>query len=191
MNTRLLGTLGMLGSPMLLLEGLLYRFQQRDTDQLIAVLGLLFVGGWICSVLGLRMLKATGNSMPGKAVLVVQLIGLVFAGLWAIIHIVNPNPDTDNILYGVADAAWPLSVIFMIVVGIATLIAKRLPGWHRFTPLLCGLALPVAILASMVAGEQAGEVAFGIYTAVTWGLLGYAVRTNKRTATSEYALSAS
>jgi hypothetical protein len=191
MNTRLLGTLGMLGSPMLLVEGLLYRFQQRDTDQLIAVLGLLFVGGWICSVLGLRTLKATGTGVLGKAVLVVQLIGLALAGLWAIIHIVNPNPDTGNILYAVADAAWPLSVIFMIVVGIATLIAKRLPGWQRLTPLLCGLALPVAILAGMVAGEQAGAVAFGIYTAVAWMLLGYAVRTSKRTATSEYALSAS
>ena len=176
LNTRLLGTLGILASPMLLLEDLLTGFQPHETDQLIGLLGVIYTTGWICSIIGLYSSKATGKSRLGKAILVIQLIGLFLAAAWAAYHMVVLNPNTDHWLYQATDIAWPLSHLFMIVVGIATLRAKTWTSWRRFTPLLGGLALPVAIMVSIVAGEEAMGIIFSVWTTVAFALLGYAVR---------------
>lgn len=74
------------------------------------------------------------------------------------------------------DAAWPLSHLFMIVVGIAALRAKRLTSWRRIAPLLCGLALPLFMAATVATGEGGGRYLFPTFTLVAFALLGYAVR---------------
>jgi hypothetical protein len=65
----------------------------------------------------------------------------------------------------------------MIIVGIATVLANTQKGWLRFAPLFCGLALPVAILAGIIAGDSAASLAFSIHTTMAFMLLGYVVRT--------------
>jgi len=174
MSTRLLGTLGMLGSPMLLLGALLYGFGQDN--QGAATFNLLFLGGWICNVLGLRTLRATGTGVPGKAILIVQLIGLALAAVFEVMHIVDSNSNPDSLLFQLTDGAWPLSIIFMIVVGIAALRTHMLRGWLRFTPLVCGLALPFFFVLNAVAGRSVGVIVFPIYLTIAWMLLGYTVR---------------
>jgi hypothetical protein len=176
MNTRVLGTLGMIGSPMLTMGSLLYGFGDVPDSPITATLNLLFLGGWACSLLGLLALDATGQRRPGKAVLVVLFVGLALAAVFELLHIVTPNPNDESILFQVTDAAWPLSVTFMIVVGFAVLRTGRLAEWRRFTPLLCGLTLLIFFAVSAIIGGIAGQVVGGIWFTVAWMLLGYAVR---------------
>jgi hypothetical protein len=178
LNNRLLGTLGILGSPMLLLEGLYVGFQQHGTDQFIGLLGVIYMTGWACSILGLRSLKAAGTGWGGNVVLMIQLIGLFLAAVWAGYHVVIPNPDTESLLYQLTDLSWPLSHIFMNVVGVAVLRARVWTGWRRFVPFLGGLALPLALLTAPVAGEVAMGVIFGLLTTTAFASLGYAVRSS-------------
>jgi hypothetical protein len=177
LNPKLLGLLGMLGSPMLFIEGFYAGFQPHGTDQVVAWLEIGYTTAWLCSIVGLYLTQATGKGKLGKALLGIQFISVLTAALWTASHIVAPNLDTNSTLYIATDLSWPFSHVFMIVVGIATLVAKNWTGWARFTPLLCGLTLPVAILSSIVLGETALGIVFGLGTTIAFALLGYAVRT--------------
>lgn len=177
LNPKLLGILGMLGSPMLFIEGFYAGFHQHGTDQVVALLEIGYTTAWLCSIVGLYLTQATGKGKVGKALLGIQFISVLIACLWSASHLVVPNPDTNSILYIATDLFWPLSHVFMIVVGIATLAAKNWTGWARFTPLLCGLALPFAIISSILLGETALGIVFGLWTTTAFASLGYAVRT--------------
>lgn len=73
------------------------------------------------------------------------------------------------------DAAWPLSMVWMLLpVGITVIAAKRLTGWRRFVPILCPLWLPIALAGEAALGDAGGFVGL-IYSAVLWLLLGYVV----------------
>ena len=82
---------------------------------------------------------------------------------------------SDDLAFNVMDIAWPLSMAWMLVVGVTVVVAGRMQGWRRFAPLLCGLWLPLGIPLQAVLGEQTGSIMFGV-SAVFWLLLGYAVR---------------
>ncbi len=176
---RLLGTLGMLGAPFLFIEGLAHGFHATGNTPLGGFLELFYLGGWVSSVVGLGMLHAAGRGKAGKIILGLQLLGLTLAAAFSLFGIVLPNLSPDNLLYQITDTAWPLSHTFMLVVGIAVLRAKRLSGWGRFAPLACGLAVPLLIGVSIIGGEQAGVLFFGLYTWLAFTLLGHAVRTGK------------
>jgi hypothetical protein len=175
MTPRLLGTIGMLGSSMMLVEWLAAPVPNART-QLVGVVSLVFILCWMSSVVGLYRLGAAGSGAGGRAVLLAQLLGLGLACIWALLHAVSAEPDRSTLLYRVTDAAWPLSVLFMLVVGTATARARVLPGWRRFTPLLCGLALPALVLGGVLAGERGGGFAFAVHTTLAWTLLGHSVR---------------
>jgi hypothetical protein len=177
MNLRLLGTMGMVGALMLLGEGLLRGSHARSAGPLVGTLELLYLGGWMCSLVGMGHSRATGQSRSGRAVLVIQAIGLCLAALFTIWEALSAGRVTGSLLYELVNVAWPFSHLFMIALGIATLRAKVWRGWRRFTPLLCGLALPISLLAGAVGigGGIAGP--FAILTAAAFLLLGYAVAT--------------
>lgn len=186
-RARLLGTIGMIMSPMLALGPILFQDQpDQPNHPLETVLGLLFLGGWACSAVGMRLVRATGGGTPGRVVFAVQMIGLLLAAIFNLLELVRF--DQQSPLWAITDAAWPLSVVFMIVVGLLTLRAGIWRGWRRLTPLLCGLSLPLAFAVSAAAGAVVGEAAagpamlatFGLFTTVAWLLLGYAVRTSDR-----------
>jgi len=91
-SLRLLGTCGMLGAPMMLLEGLyrhLAHVGDNQINQFVGVLGFIYIGGWVCSSIGMRRLRVTGNSIWSAAVFTVQMAGLLLAGLWSIQEIVH------------------------------------------------------------------------------------------------------
>jgi hypothetical protein len=87
--------------------------------------------------------------------------------------------DTNREFFNIADSAWPASHIFMCVIGVATLLVRVWTGWRKFTPLLCGLVLPLAMAAGGLGGRVALEVTFGVLTAASFPVLGYAIRTFK------------
>ena len=168
---RILGVLGMLGSPFLFLSFAANGFQEGDSNRLGAALGLLFTLGWFSSVLGLWTLRAAGDRLPGKIVLGLELVGVVLASLFQVYEFVAPG--STSLLYTITDAAWPLSMLVLLLVGIAVLRARVLQGWMRFVPILCPLWIPITIAAAAL-GERAGDLG-SISTAIGWFLLGYVV----------------
>ena len=81
----------------------------------------------------------------------------------------------ESLVFNITDAAWPLSMLWMIVVGVTVVVAERLLGWQRFVPLLCPLWLPMAIILSITFGDMVGGIVGFGYAAVPWALLGYVV----------------
>ena len=81
---------------------------------------------------------------------------------------------SESLVFNITDAAWPLSMLWMIVLGVTVIVAKRLSGWRRFVPLLCPFWLPIAIVGSIAFGATGGFVGGG-YATVLWALLGYIV----------------
>ena len=176
MNNRTLGIIAMICAPALLIEGLLLRGEE---DALITgIASMVFMAGWICSNIGMWRMRATGTSRWGRTVLLVQLVGLVLAFMFGFFEATGLF-GKNNVIFNITDAAWPLSMLWMLVVGITVIVAKQLPDWRRFVPVLCPLWLPIAIVGSIAFGEAAGIAGVG-FAAVLWALLGYIVREGDR-----------
>jgi hypothetical protein len=182
-NNRLLGTFGVIAAPMLLVEGL-YRYftnvSDNQNNQVVGLLSIIYVGGWLCSVIGMRRLRITGSNHWSMIIFAMQMIGLFLAGVWALQEIVHLDFIKGNILFNICDAAWPLSHLFMLVIGGLVLRAGIWQGWRRFPPFLCGLALPAFIAASTFGVKDIGIALFQIMTTVGFVSLGYAVRTSNQ-----------
>ena len=177
MNNRMLGTVAMICAPALLIEGLLTRGQENAL--ITGIASMIFMAGWICSNTGMRDMQAAGTGKWGWAVLLVQLVGLVLAFMFGFFEATGLL-GRDSIIFNITDAAWPLSMLWMIVVGITVIRAQRLSGWQRFIPLLCPFWLLIAIVGSMAFGDTAGGLAGFGYAAVLWALLGYIVRGDRQ-----------
>ena len=80
---------------------------------------------------------------------------------------------------GVADILYPVSTIVQLVglvlVGVGVLRAGRWGGWHRFTPLACGLFIPFVMIPSIALQGSAMHYAIGAW-GLCWLLLGMAQR---------------
>jgi hypothetical protein len=178
---RLLGTIGMLVAPMLFLEGMLYSFGYADgtKGRFVPVLGILYLVGWAASATAMRQVRVTGDNAFGKTIYLIQMAGLSLAMLFNVQEIIYSSSDENSLFFRVTDAAWPLSHLFMLVVGVAVLAAKVWRGWRTVTPFLCGLALPAFFAVGPVIGREPGGMIFGILTTCAFMLLGYAVRTSQ------------
>jgi len=186
MNNRTLGIIAMTCAPALLAEELLR--QGRENAVVTGIAGIVFMAGWICSNAGMRRMQAAGTGKWGRAVLLIQLAGLVLAFMFGFFEATGLLGGA--IIFHVTNAAWPLSMLWMLVVGITVIRARRLSGWQRFVPLLCPFWLLIAILGSMAFGDAVGGfLGFG-YAAILWGLLGYTVFDSRERAgaTSEPAV---
>lgn len=172
MNDRILGVIAMIGAPALLIEELLR--QGQENALITGIASMVFMAGWICSNAGMRHMHAAGTDKWGRAVLQIQLVGLVLAFMFGFFEATGLL-GRESIIFNITDAAWPLSMLWMLVVGITVIRAKRLSGWQRFVPLLSPFWLLVAIVGSMAFGDTAGGfLGFG-YAAILWMLLGYIV----------------
>ena len=168
MDNRVLGAIAMICAPAML--GFL--LGGEDNALITGIASMVFMAGWICSNVGMQRMWATGTGTWGRAVLLIQLVGLVLAFIFGFIE-ATALLDENNIVFVVTDAAWPLSMLWMLVVGITVIRAKRLSGLQRFVPVLCPFWLPLVALGS-VFGDAAGIIGLA-YSAVLWFLLGYVV----------------
>ena len=171
MSNRLLGIIGILCSPMMFVQGLRAGFQMSPGDRLDAILGLVFLIGWACSLAALWRLRAAG---PRKWLFVLEGIGLTLAALQQIQDAAGRQGAQDW-FYRICDIAWPASVVFMLVIGWFTVQSRVLRGWKAWTPLFCGAALPLLFILIASAGTTAALLTFGVHTMIAWALLGVAV----------------
>lgn len=177
MYNRTLGTVAIVCAPALLVETLLTRSEPSPMSMGIA--SLLFMLGSFCSHIGLWRIAATGTKWWGRTALGIQLALVLMAFFFGVFEATGLLAE-GNIIWTATDLAWPLSMVFMLVVGITALVARRLPTPYRFVPLVCGFAFPLTILIVMALGISMEGTASGVIffsmTTVLWGLLGLTVR---------------
>ncbi|MBD2751310.1 hypothetical protein [Spirosoma validum] len=180
MNNKLLGLFALIGAPFLCINTYIHvpdpNAHVYITDSLSGFLDLLYISGWLCSMIGLRRIGAMGTDRFGRISTIAILGSLTLANLWNIYEMILPNHNT--LLYYVLDSFWPISNVVMIGVGIAVIRARKLTGWKRYVPILCGLWLPITILISFTVGDMAFAISNG-YTIIAWTLLAIIVLTSK------------
>jgi hypothetical protein len=189
LSPRVLGTIGMLASPMLLVQGLGAPPQESSgpVGSLIGAVGLVYLVGWACSLVGMRQLGVMGDTAGARATYAVQLTLVLIATVFSVQETVYGSPE--RVPFPILDLAWPLGHTFMLVTGAFVLKAGVWTGWRRFVPLVCGLKIPL-LIALVAAGLPAPVTAGGrgaagyiqvAFAAVAFLLLGYAVRTGVAT----------
>ncbi len=169
MDNRVLGAIAMICAPAML--GFL--LGGGENALITGIASMVFMAGWICSNIGMQRMRATGTGTWGRTVLLIQLVGLVLAFIFGFIE-ATALLDENNLVWVVTNAAWPLSMLWMVGVGVTVIRAKRLSGWQRFVPVLCPFSLPLVALGGIAFGEVGGVIGLG-YSAVLWFLLGYVV----------------
>lgn len=174
-NNKSLGIAGIIAAPFLGLE-----LSVNGTEQNTSLGGffdLVYMLGWMCSILALLKMKATGEKTTGRVVLYIQLALLCIANalnIWVII-----DPANSSALFFVLDFFWPLSNLFMLATGVAVAAGGRLNGWRRWTGLLAGLWLPFSIVIMMLDLNNTKAMNISItYSVVAWSLLGLSIATS-------------
>jgi len=179
LGTRLLGALGIVGAQMWVLDAVyrhVYGLGGGPNDRVSGALNLLYIIGWACSAVALRRLRVTGRGLTASVAYAVQCMGLTLAGLISLQEVLDLKALAAHPLYPVVDAVWPLSHLFMLVVGALVWRAGVWRGWRRLPCFVCGLALPAFFAAVPALGEDARFV-FIIFVTTGFTLLGNAVRT--------------
>jgi hypothetical protein len=173
---RLSGILAMAGAPMLLLH-FIFGAREVGADEsgapsLLALFGVFYIAGWIAGAIGMRRARIYGNGPAAKTVFVVQMILLALALLFSVQEMLGYNFKTGGLFFAICDAAYPLSHLFMLVVGVLTIRAGVWSGWARFAPLMVGLALPLTLAVMAAVSMDAATLVFGALTVAGHGTIG-------------------
>jgi hypothetical protein len=147
--------------------------QEYQHTSLSGVFSLIYMIGWMCSIVVLKRVNATGFSRFGRFILNAQLFTLSLANVWNVYEIISPSANTTA--YFILDLFWPLSQVVMLAIGITVISAGVTGGRARFIPLLAGLwFVPFTILLMVFVGQNyLTMILSGVYSAVAWGLLGW------------------
>ena len=180
LNTRTLGTVALICAPALFAEILLT--PDGSMHQIVGTTSFIFMFGWLCSNLAMQQMQAIGTGLWAKIVLRIQMVGVSLAMLFGFLEATQLVSE-DNLLFVISDLSWPISMLFMIAVGIMAIRANRWAGWQRFVPLICALWLPAAMLVGMATGGNPDlefvNAYFGFtWTAIAWSVLALIVRSN-------------
>ncbi|WP_461397360.1 hypothetical protein [Flavitalea sp.] len=174
-SNKTLGIIAMICSPFLFMEMLSdHKFGLRNTSA-AGVADLIYMTGWICSILGLIKQEATGNKKWGRRLLRLNLVFLGVACIWNIWTAVDPT--NNSALYRVLDFFWPASNILLFITGIVIAVQKKLTGFARWAPLVAGFWLGFAIMFGAVAGvrNDPSFYTIGAYSSIAWFLLGLSI----------------
>ncbi len=168
MNFKVLGIIAIICAPFLYID--FATSVPNVTSWKTGLFGFVYMIGWMCSIVALQRMAILGRTKWSKIAFAVQLSLLTFAQVWNIWIILGPS--YDNILFKILDMCWPLSNIWMLVIGITAVRAKKLQTWKRFVPLFVGLWFPLTVVPAVTMGFF---VLAGPYSAVAFALLGLLV----------------
>jgi hypothetical protein len=170
-STSALGLVAIAASPFLFFELLV---NEKSNTSLSGVCDLIYMTGWMCTIIALLRLNATGFSNKSKIILYVQLGTLTVAQIWNVWTIADPQ--NANTLYFILDFFWPISNITLLIVGIVIAVKRVLPGRKRFAVLIAGLWLPFTIITSMLTGPGTTNIIIsGMYSTIAWFGMGHMV----------------
>ncbi len=172
---RILFAGGLIGAPMMLVEGLYRQMAHipRDADNgVVACIELLYLAGWACTAIRMRQQRILGSGTGSAFLSTLQMIMLGLAAVFSSLVFFGEIGEgaAVKILRGVTDSCWPLSHLLMLVVAFFVLKAGVWRGWRRIPAFIVGgtlfIALPLMALGTPV------EV-FGLLTGV--GFIGLAL----------------
>ena len=124
----------------------------------------------LAGVVGLAWAGVAGRGRLATAGLALTLLGLAVLTVAEVSWLAGLG--ATDALYAIATLALMLGLILL---GVAVLRAGRWAGWHRYTPLACGLYIPLVLLPSFALPGTAANYAIGLW-GVCWLLLGLALR---------------
>ena len=180
---KILGLLGIVGAPMLLLQFLTGGIAQntivQNNNPIVSALGILYIGGWMCGAIGMFRQKVYGEALAAKIVFALQMIFLTLAFLFSVQETYGITYENGGVFFGVCDAGYPLSHLFMFVIGIFILRAKKWKGLTRFAPFFVGAALPLTMAVAGFVGFTAGMLLFSGLTTIGLGMIGYLVYSDR------------
>lgn len=167
-SNRGLGLIAVIASPFLFAE--LY----SGPGRLSGIFDLIYMLGWMCTIVGLLRLEATGTSQNSKIILYIQLCLLTVANSWNAWTIIDPGNDSS--LYFLLDFFWPLSNICLLIAGIIIARKGLLQGWKRWAPLMAGCWLPFNLVLFLSIGQTpVTTILSGMYSTIGWAMMGWLV----------------
>ena len=171
LSTPALGLVAMAASPFLFFELLL---NDKGNTSLSGVCDLIYMTGWVCTIVALLRINATGPLKKNKTILYVQLGTLTVAQIWNVWTIADPQ--NTNPVYAIMDFSWPISNITLLIVGIVVAMKGVLSGRKRFAVMIAGLWLPFTIITSLLTGPgMAGIIVSGMYSTIAWFGMGHMI----------------
>ena len=177
MSNRVLGAIALLGAPWLCIGMYLEQTRPELSDSwFTGAWGIIYLTAWMCSIVALQRLEATGDSRFGKIILWVLLFSLTIANVSNVIQVIVEKNKPSYFM--AIDLFWPLSNLLMLVVGIQVIIANRIKGWKKYVPLVVGMWLPLAFLSMAI--ESKNLMFPGIYSAIAWSVLAAVVFTTEK-----------
>jgi hypothetical protein len=135
---------------------------------------LAFQLGVVALLVAMRGTDATGPSPAGRWVLSGEAALMALAIAWTVPHLSDPSYQAthDSTLLVVLDAAWPLSMVGLVAVGVMVVRAHRWPAPLRWLPLAASLLLPVDIVTMLLFGPWTEIVVRALYLSATYAALG-------------------
>lgn len=173
---RVAGVLVALGGIAWLLSRLVIEPQPQDTMHVIEIAGGgIFQIGLLAMLVAMRATAATGAGRGGRLVVNTGLVLTSLATLWTIITVVDLDlADTPPML--ALDPAWPLSMAWLIIVGVAVLRARVWPSPVRYLPFVASFVIPAHVVASVAGLTDRQEwIAPIAYVALAYAVLGTAM----------------
>lgn len=132
--------------------------------------GAAFLVGVVAMLAVMRATDATGASRWGRIIVNVGFVFVALAMAWNIPFMVDANRPHEGVVV-VLDAFWPLSMVWLIVVGVAVVRARRWPTPARWLPLAASMLVPLDV-ALFWLPEQAAHVFTWTYLATAYTLVG-------------------
>lgn len=171
MNPRVLGLMAMLGSPFLCLDFLSTDWGAQPQCSLVhAFNGLLFTSGWLCAVLALGQLTASGRL--SAFLMRLQVSALVFTALSYVLRVLYPAAmPLIDFLYRFES----ISYACMLLTGILVLVNGRSLGLLRVMPVLAAIWYPLSLFGFSIifGGTPQWMLVSAVLGSVLWFGVGY------------------
>ena len=167
---RLMGGLAMTGGVLYAISGLFVDEAAATTPPWLSLIGVIWALGCLCGLVGIGILGAVGRGLFGRIALAIAVLAYAVAALDGLLSAVGIFTVDTSPLFGISRLG---TLVGMLLVGIAALVARRWPGWRTFSPFAVPLAVPVASGVFLVAGDSVIQVP--LFIGLAWLLIGYAV----------------
>jgi hypothetical protein len=185
---RLLSIVAMVCAPAMLLEALIPN--GKENNLIVGSASLIFMIGSLCSQIALWRLGASGRDLWGRIAQGFQIVLVILAALFGFFEASALLSD-EHPLFIISDIAWPVSMMWMFILGVTIAVRAVLTGWRRFIVMICGIALPCSILFAIVTGSDMSGTVVGLlfftWLAIGWFLLGLAIWQSASVAQGETA----
>jgi hypothetical protein len=159
-----------------------------DTDMvdlLNRLLNLVWALGAICGWLGIIQLKGTGENIIVRFLSFLPIIGLSLALISSVYEMIASGNITFTPMLAIG---LMLETVGAVLVGIFALAARRLSGWHRFTPFFVVLGV---VAGGLVSGASNGAIlGIPLFIGIAYTLLGYSVRTEEQVSMVDQSMKA-